>query len=171
MTFYGGAMVALVIFLVFAKWVYPPPSRRKLFDIAAILSAFACSILRLACFAGGCCWGRVTSFWGAVRYTDHRSVMPYLGVPVHPVQIYDSLANLFLAIFLIHLYRRGIWAGQLPLVFFAGYAGLRFATEFFRGDSFRGEDIVLGLSTSQSISCAIMVGFLVWLFAVKRRLA
>ena len=169
MTFYGGALVALVVFVVLAKWMYPPSSHRRLFDVAAVLSAFACGILRLGCLAGGCCWGRVTGFWGAIRYTDHRSAMPYLGVPVHPVQLYDSLGNLLLGVGLMYLYRKKMFSGRLAYGFFGGYACLRFLSEFFRGDSFRGDDVLLGLSTSQTISCGIIIVFLGWLLVFQRR--
>ena len=37
------------------------------------------------------------------------------------------------------------------------YAGLRSTIEQFRGDKIRGEDIVSGLSTSQTISVAMVV--------------
>ena len=48
------------------------------------------------------------------------------------------------------------------------YAGLRSSIENFRGDSIRGEDVVSGLSTSQTIS-VVMVMIAVVMIVIQFR--
>ena len=45
----------------------------------------------------------------------------------------------------------------------------RFITEFFRGDSYRGTDVVFSLSTSQTISVPLFFLGVLWLFFYFRR--
>jgi hypothetical protein len=111
--------------------------------------------LRIGCFASGCCWGSVCRYPWAVRYYHSESAMPYLGIPVHPVQLYESAGGFALMFLLIFAKR---FEGRKVFLFFIGYGLLRFITEFYRGDSFRGVDLFLGLSTSQLISL-VMIAF------------
>ena len=47
----------------------------------------------------GCCWGTITAGVPYVIYTDPRGSMPMLGVPVHPVQLYEALMLMVLGAF------------------------------------------------------------------------
>ena len=58
--------------------------------------------------------------------------------------------------------------GQIMATMMVFYAALRSTIEGFRGDSIRGEDLMLGLSTSQSISVFI-VGLAVLVALVHSR--
>lgn len=118
---------------------------------------------RLGCLAAGCCYGRPTGLpWGLALGGHPQSVTPAAlwGIPLHPVQLYESAANL--AIFaLISLkllpaiesgrYRRGTAIAAYTAV----YAVARFSLEFFRGDD-RGA--LSGLSTSQWLALAAVGG-------------
>ena len=168
MTFYGSVILSLPLFLLIARFVYKRQSREKLFDLATLLACLSYAVLRLGCFASGCCWGKVSTLPWSVRYLDPHSVMPHLGLPVHPVQLYDSLLGFLTFAILLALYQKNKWRGQLLTLFFLAYSIERFATEFFRGDSFRGENILLTLSVSQLISFAIFCAILAHLFNKKR---
>lgn len=163
MTFYGSLFLGMLVFWISTRLLVPAqPARALAWDLAAIFVALGYGVLRLGCFATGCCWGRLTALPWAVRYKDPGSVMPYLGLPVHPVQLYDSFLGFALALILFVLNRRSArYRGRLFLVFLALYSMGRFVTEWFRGDRFRGEGLWLGLSTSQLISVAILVGLAV----------
>ena len=54
--------------------------------------------------------------------------------PVHPTQIYDSLLNLGLYLFLAWLYRRKKFDGQIFAAYLVCYAFTRSFVEMFRGD-------------------------------------
>ena len=78
-------------------------------------------------------------------------------VPLHPVQIYESLASLILFFILWEWIKRKQFDGQVFILYLALYSCTRFVIEFFRGDVERG--FVLGglLSTSQSISLVLII--------------
>jgi phosphatidylglycerol---prolipoprotein diacylglyceryl transferase len=75
-----------------------------------------------------------------------------LGVPVHPVQLYESLVCFALFLFLWWLSRRKQFEGEIILTYALLYAVARFLLEYFRGDADRGFVFGGGLSTSQFIA-------------------
>lgn len=169
MIFYGAFFAGLLAFAMSVRLLIPAKlDRQRMWDLGSICLAVDYGILRLGCFANGCCWGRLTSIPWAVRYHDPSSAMPALGIPVHPVQLYDSLFGFVIATGLYWLYRQ-IWhpnsmdarltacRGRLILGFVILYSMCRFFTESFRGDGFRRDDLLWGLSTSQWISALLFL--------------
>ena len=157
--FLGGA---LALYLMTRRLL--PKQRASVWDAAAISVAGGVFFMRLACIAGGCCWGTITDVPWAVVYTNPAGKMPLLGIPVHPVQVYEALLCLSLGIALIALRRR--LRGLLIYGWCAGYAVGRFVLERYRADGDRG----LGfwpwhLSNSQVIS----IGLLAWCAVVAWR--
>jgi phosphatidylglycerol---prolipoprotein diacylglyceryl transferase len=88
-------------------------------------------------------------------------------LPVHPTQIYESLAGLALFGVAMLVWRHRQFRGQVILALAAGYAVWRFLIEYVRDDPQRGE--AFGFSTSQLISLALLplLGFTY--LAVQRR--
>ena len=78
-------------------------------------------------------------------------------VPLFPTQVWESVGalSLFGALAWMHAKLR-FFDGQIMATMMVFYAALRSTIEGFRGDSIRGEDLMLGLSTSQSISVFIV---------------
>lgn len=153
MTFYGS-LIGGVIFIVTVSNVFSWSKllRAKFWDASVLSSCLTLFLMRIGCFANGCCWGSITAHPWGVQYFDPRSAMPYSGIPVHPVQLYDAFVGLVLFIVLFIWWKERAGRAKLVWMFFCLYPIARFTTEFFRGDSFRGEDILGGLSTSQLIS-------------------
>lgn len=155
--FYGGLLCGAAAFFLTAR-------RRKL-KAAAAADLFAAALAlghafgRIGCFLAGCCHGRPTACPAAVTFSDPASeVSPfYLGVPLHPVQLYEAAGNL--AIFLLldaalrRSARRKLPAGSVTALYAALYSALRFSVEFLRGDD-RGA-LHFGLSPAQLISAAV----------------
>lgn len=168
MTFYGSFLFGGAAAVFLTRLLFPRAQFRKISDLAALVSATLYGFLRIGCFCNGCCWGRLTSVPWAVRYNS-GSEMPFIGLPVHPVQLYDSFFGFLIAILLIVLYRKGRYKGALMPVFLVLYSIGRFITEFFRGDSYRGTDVMFHLSTSQTISMFLFFLGLIWLFFYFRR--
>jgi phosphatidylglycerol:prolipoprotein diacylglycerol transferase len=152
MTFNGSLLFGFAAFFIGTR-TFNAHERTTLWNQGVLATAFAYGMLRLACFAKGCCWGSVSGVPWAVKY-HHSPLMPWHGIPVHPVQLYD--ATLGFGIFALLLRRRKDQSSLVP-DFLLLYAGGRFLTEFFRGDSFRGEDLLFGLSTSQLVSLGLMI--------------
>jgi phosphatidylglycerol:prolipoprotein diacylglycerol transferase len=168
MVFYGafaGGIAAMI--LVSRTFFKKPEDYRDIWDIGAIMVALSAGLLRLACFAEGCCWGQPTALPWAVRFYHPKTVMPWIGIPVHPTQLYDASIGFAMAALFVYVYKTGRpeWMrGRLTYFFGMFYGSGRFVTEFFRGDSFRGEDVALSLSTSQLISIGVVVlSFVLWI--------
>lgn len=169
MTFYGAlAAGCLFAFVYLSKTSLSLNVKGKIWDAGTLSTCFTIAFMRLGCFANGCCWGKISSKPWAVQYYDPRSVMPYKGIPVHPVQIYDAALGFSIGVILWVLWREKIARGHLFLIFAILYPLSRFVTEFFRADTFRGEDIFLGLSTSQLISVVLL--FFASVFFIRLRL-
>lgn len=168
MTFYGSVILASLVAFFGARALFPKTAYPKILDLSALYFAFGYGFLRIGCFANGCCWGRLTAVSWAVRY-DEGSEMPYIGLPVHPVQLYDAFVGLSITVLLLFLWRKPNWKGALMPVFLVLSSIGRFITEFFRGDSYRGTDVVFALSTSQTISVVLLVVGAVWLFLYFKR--
>ncbi len=158
MTFYGAFFAGLATFALLLRR-RPLSTQEKAWDVGAIICAFLLGVLRVSCFAVGCCWGSPTAVPWAVRYYDSSSAMPWLGIPVHPVQLYESASAFIIAALLLFLkIKKPKSSGLLIYIFCIFYSLVRFELEKFRGDSFRGVDLVAGLSTSQLLS--ILIGLI-----------
>ena len=163
--YYGGFLAGLAM-AAYLIWSYRLPGW-KVADAFAPGIALGQSIGRLGCFAAGCCWGRPTTSWVGVQFTEqaHRLVDVPTGVPLHPTQIYESTMALLIFGYLTWLRRRRAYPGQVVLIYILLYATARFFIEFYRGD-WRGW--VGPLSTSQFIALVLAVGALA-LFIVRRK--
>lgn len=106
-----------------------------LLDVVAPAIVLGHAIARLACFAAGCCYGLPAAGlpWG-VTFLGGSSAARYPGLPLHPVQLYESLGCLLIALLLWSLRWRPNLRGRLIWVYLFSYGILRFSLEFFRGD-------------------------------------
>ena len=158
MTFYGAFFSGIFLFYFFTRiFVKKGVIRNQIWDIASICLAMTYGLMRIGCFASGCCWGKITPLPWSVQYYHPSSRMPFKGIPVHPVQMYDSFLGFAIMAFLVYADKRRLFKeGDLIWIFIIFYTIGRFITEFFRGDAFRGDSIFLGLSTSQVISVVLL---------------
>ena len=166
LTFYGALGAGLPIFYLSCLFFLNKICRKRIFDSAALATAMAWVFMKVGCLCVGCCWGKVNlGFWSIVF--DHPgSVMPFLGVPVYPVQVIDIAWGILAFAFLGNMFtRRSIASGKLLPTYLAIYAICRFLTEFLRGDSGRGENILWIFSTSQLISIAMLLALAICFFA------
>lgn len=88
---------------------------------------------QIACLLNGDTNGRPTTVPWAITFTDPRSMAP-LGVPLHPIQVYELVA--YGAVFLLvwGVARRAVRDGTVILTYAVAYGVVRFAMEFFRAD-------------------------------------
>ncbi len=153
--FGGFVSVPLAVF-AFARWKKVPFLKLAdyMFLAALIWHAFG----RLGCFLAGCCYGRPASLPWAVSFRDPRALIPpeLLGVPVHPVQLYESAGDLVIAAVLYRILvateKGRCKPGLVAAGHFAAYGVLRFSLEFLRGDALpflgpfsQGQALGLGL--------------------------
>jgi phosphatidylglycerol:prolipoprotein diacylglycerol transferase len=169
--FYGGFLGALVASAIFF-WRHPRVPVWRAADVCAPAIALGQAIGRIGCFMAGDDYGRPTSVPWAVTFTDPAAAdiggAP-LGVPLHPVQLYESVVCLALFGFLVWLGRRPRRDGDVVAWYTLLYAIARFIIEFYRGDADRG--FVFGglLSTSQFIAIPLAVIAIVILLTRSRR--
>ena len=155
--FYGGFIGALIASAVFFRRDPRLPFWRTA-DLCGPAIALGQAIGRIGCFMAGDDYGAPTQLPWAVTFTDPDAASiggAPLGVPLHPVQLYESILCLALFAVLVRLSRRKRFDGEVILDYTWLYAVARFALEFFRGDADRG--FVLGgwLSTSQFIALVL----------------
>jgi len=168
LVFYGGLAGGMLALWLFAR-------RRKIplidvFDFVAAPAAVGLALTRVGCFLNGCCFGRASDLPWAVTYPDRSPVYSYLDesgqlchhapFPVHPAQLYETLAALAMAALIWWLiYPRRKFAGQAAFAFGLLYAAWRFANEFLRGDTFAGGPSLTNLTVFQYISIGLVLAF------------
>lgn len=156
--FYGGFLGSLIACGIFFKR-HPELPVWQTADLCAPAIALGQAIGRVGCFMAGDDYGKVSKVPWAVVFTDPDAARiggAPLGVPLHPVQLYESIACLFLFLCLLWLRPKKQFDGQIILAYALGYAVLRFILEYFRGDADRGFVFNGLLSTSQFIALAII---------------
>ncbi len=172
--FYGGFIGALIASAIFFRR-HPRLPFWRTADQCGPAIALGQAIGRIGCLMAGDDYGRPTTLPWAVTFTDPDAARiggAPLGVPLHPVQLYESIVCLVLFAVLVQLSRRKRFDGEVILAYTALYAMARFVLEFFRGDADRG--FVLGglLSTSQFIAAIVgPAAVLLWLMRGRRAAA
>ena len=170
--FYGGFIGGLIASALFFWW-HPNVRFWKIADLCAPAIALGQAIGRIGCLMAGDDYGRPASVPWAVTFTDPAAASiggAPLGVPLHPVQLYESVVCLALFLLLVQLAHRRHREGDIIVAYTGLYAVARFVLEFFRGDADRG--FVFGglLSTSQFIGIGMFALALVFFVARRRRI-
>ncbi len=161
LVFYGGLILAGIVSILFLKikklnvWKY--------FDILSPSIAIGHALGRVGCFLNGCCYGKLaknsvvgvkfpkvvdslnnaTSFGniiGSPPFLDHLhngliTENSVCSLPVYPTQIFSSLMNFSIFLFLIFLFKKRRFNGQIWCAHTMLYAVGRFSIEFLRGDN------------------------------------
>ena len=148
-------------------------------DVSAPSVVLGTAITRVGCLLYGCDYGKRTDLpWGirfpreAPAWQDHAANFgldknALQSFPVHPTQLYETLAGLSIFALLMYLRRVRKFSGLVFVAWVVGYGVLRSLIEVFRGDSDRGT--VGPLSTSQFIGMVSLIaaGTLLY-FLIKR---
>lgn len=129
LVFYGGLIGATLAGVSYLLWKKLPVW--KFGDILTPSIPLGYVLGRMGCLMNGCCYGRVFELPWAIRFPQGHSTH---GTSVHPTQVYDALLSVGLWLLLEWLFRRKRFDGQVFAAYLLGYAVLRSAVEFFRGD-------------------------------------
>jgi phosphatidylglycerol:prolipoprotein diacylglycerol transferase len=154
--FYGGLIGGILV----GAW-YIRRHQMAIWPLADVLApgvVLGQAIGRLGCLAAGCCFGKPTTVAWAVTFRDMYAAQRLgtpVDIPVHPTQIYESIATILIFAFLIWLARRKRFHGQVAMIYVMLYSVARYLIEYFRGDSARGFVLEGRLSTSQLISIVL----------------
>ncbi len=156
--FYGGLVAGALVAAYYARRYQLDALPTA--DVLAPGVVLGQAIGRLGCFSAGCCWGKPTHLPWAVTFTDlnaARQVGTPMDVPLHPSQLYESLAAFLIFFFLLWLAPRKSFQGQVAIAYVTLYSLVRFGLEFLRGDSVRGIWFNGLLSTSQIVSIVLLI--------------
>jgi phosphatidylglycerol:prolipoprotein diacylglycerol transferase len=156
--FYGGFIGGVVASIVFFR-LTPSLSFWPLADLCAPAIALGQGIGRIGCLMAGDDYGSPTNVPWAVTFTHPDAANiggAPLGVPLHPVQLYESIFCFLLFGVLVWLARRKTFDGQILIAYSLAYAAGRFIIEYFRGDVDRGFLFNGLFSTSQFIAIVIV---------------
>jgi len=139
-------------------------------DVFAPGLALGHAIGRVGCFLAGCCWGKECTRPWAVTFTnpDARQLTGVpLGVPLHPTQLYESLAEAIIFVYLYRRFHQPHREGSIIGLYLILYSTVRFVVEFVRNHEqalpFNGP-----LSLTQWISLGTLAAG-IWLTTYKRR--
>jgi len=149
--FFGGLVFSTLATYLFIK--YKKLELGKLADILAPALALGHSIGRLGCFSQGCCYGKPFEY-GLLFPESAPASIHFHGVPVHPTQLYESLALLIIFGILMKARKSSRFDGSIFLIYLSLYSIFRFFNEFLRADD-RGF-YFYGISVSQLISIVIV---------------
>lgn len=128
-----GLLGALLIFRLWNRRIAPSVTFLVTLDAFVIATAFAGGCIRLGNFINQEILGTPTHLpWGVIFL--HPLGGP-VGVPLHPVQLYEAVAYFAIALFLYFLWkskRAVLGRGGLSGWFFTLVFGFRFFAEFFK---------------------------------------
>ncbi|MGB9741561.1 MAG: prolipoprotein diacylglyceryl transferase [candidate division WOR-3 bacterium] len=148
--FYGGFLGAFTAGLIYV-WLNRLPLL-KLLDAVAPALVLGEGFTRIGCFLNGCCFGKPTaSPLGLVFPPYSAAGAQFPGQPIHPTQLYSSLAGFILFGLALVLERRRLKPGVLFGTILLLYSLFRFGIDFVRyyenAANFWGNQVVaLGLS-------------------------
>lgn len=155
LVYYGG-LIGSSLGCILYTWLKKLPLW-KIADILAPSIALGYFFGRFGCLMNGCCYGQACSLPWAITYPVGHETHPIgsPAIPVHPTQIYDSLLNFGLFIFLGWLHRRKKFDGQVFATYLICYAFTRSFVELFRGD-YAPVHYFAGLTPAQMVSIGIL---------------
>src|SRR6266496_3262868 len=151
--FFGGLLLALIVAAFYMRRKHLPLLPTA--DVFAPGLALGHGICRIGCFAAGCCYGVRTHLPWAVTFTDPDTNGAPLNVPIHPTQLYESLAEFAIFAVLLWRIRKPHAPGAIISLYLMLYGTVRFLVEFVRyheqGNLWGGP-----LDTSQYIALALI---------------
>jgi phosphatidylglycerol:prolipoprotein diacylglycerol transferase len=168
---YGGYIFAIAGGILFVRsrgikvW--------RVGDAAAPSMALGIGIGRLGCFMNGCCFGLPTTLpWGVHFPADSVPSYVFPGAPLHPSQLYLSLAGLAIFVWLLAVDRKPHFDGWLFWSYIAVDAAFRFLLDFTRyydATSAIGSLGGLSFNMNQVLSAGLILLSLAMLAILARR--
>jgi phosphatidylglycerol:prolipoprotein diacylglycerol transferase len=149
--FFGGLILALIVAAIYMRRKHLPPLATA--DVFAPGLALGHAIGRVGCFAAGCCYGVRTSLPWAVTFTSPDANGAPLNVPIHPTQLYESLAEALIFGILYWRIRKPHPPGAIIGLYLMLYGLVRFLVEFVR---FHEQGNIGPFDASQWIALALI---------------
>ncbi len=175
----GGLLLSVPAILVAKRFVNLTASS---LDAYAFVLPVGMCIQRLGCLMAGCCYGTVTHGFG-IRYGidtpafyEHslQAIIPVDAIhslPVHAVQLYESIGCLIAVVVLLWYKKRLKSVGSLFYASGLCYYIVRFITEFFRSPNANAIDVkpLLYLNSIQWLMLCLIAGSVIVLVVKERK--
>jgi phosphatidylglycerol:prolipoprotein diacylglycerol transferase len=171
--FSGGLLAAFLAAAWYLRKHHMPALRTC--DAFAPGLALGHAIGRVGCFAAGCCYGKPTThFWG-VTFTN-LVANEIAGTPLHqalePTQLFESAVEFANFFFLMWLLKHRKFDGQIIGAFMFIYGIARFFLEYVRDDPGRGSLLNGALTVTQLIAIGLVVaGGVIWWLRPGQKIA
>lgn len=164
--YYGGVLFPLIFIYIYCR--KKNIKMITLTDLMAPGVALGTAVGRIGCLLQGCCYGHATTMpWGITFPFDTPDPTPK-GISLHPTQLYMSVGNLLIFVFLYFLGKKTQKQGVQTYSYLIIYGIGRSVIEFFRED-FRGDLFSPYLSTSQLISLIVVI-YALWNLFLKEKI-
>jgi phosphatidylglycerol:prolipoprotein diacylglycerol transferase len=129
LTFLGGLIPGIVVGLLYLRlrglWF--------LRDTIALYLPIGIGITRIGCFLNGCCFGKPTDLPLGVEFpVSCAAGAEFLGISIHPTQLYSSLAAFLIFAGLKWMRKAQLSEGTLFWSFLALYSFFRFFVDWVR---------------------------------------
>ena len=164
LVFYGGLICSTIVIMGFCLI--------KKIRILNVLDIFAPALCighafgRIGCFINGCCFGKPSDFFLAVKYPEGSvPCKAYPEMSLHPVQLYEAFSNVILAVIFYFLIKK-LKPGQTASIYLVTYGILRFCLELFRGDH---KNFIFGIFTPAQFIGILIVIMGICLYAYSSR--
>jgi phosphatidylglycerol:prolipoprotein diacylglycerol transferase len=174
--FYGCILGGLTGSLIY--WFRRPFPFWPMTDVAAPAVAIGAALGRIGCFLNGCCHGAVCDLpWAVtfpagshawVRQANAGLITPDAArsLPVHPTQLYASLAAFVVLAMILAYFPRRKRPGEAMALLMILYSVTRWPIEALRGDE---SALFAGMTLSQNISIGLFLcGLALWV-GLRRR--
>ena len=151
LVFYGGLAGGLLAGVILI--------RRGKLPLWPVLDCFAPALAlgqafgRLGCFFAGCCYGLPHEGWCSVVFNNPRTLAPR-GVSIYPTQLFHAAELFALAGFLLLVWPRRRFGGQIFFTYGMVHGVARVIIEQFRGD-WRGAPVLAGLTPTAIAALAL----------------
>lgn len=149
--FYGGLLGGFLGIVLYIKLYH---LETDIFDVCATVLPLGHAFGRVGCFFAGCCYGIPHNGFLSVTYHETVGLTP-LETPLFAIQLVEAVFLLLLFIIMVSIFHHAK-KGIPTFLYLILYSILRFALEFFRGDTERG--LYFQISTSQWISILLFIG-------------
>jgi phosphatidylglycerol:prolipoprotein diacylglycerol transferase len=170
--FYGCILGGLTGSLLY--WCRRPYPLWTMIDVAAPAVAIGAAVGRIGCFLNGCCDGAICSLPWGVRFPagSHAwmrqanagliSEGSPFSLPVHPTQLYASVAAIAVLVLLLAYFRRRGRPGEVMALLMIFYSLTRWPIEALRADE---RARFAGMTSAQLISAFLVItGLALWIY-------
>jgi phosphatidylglycerol:prolipoprotein diacylglycerol transferase len=131
LTFYGGLIAGVLFGIGYLRLKRQPLAQA--IDVVAPQIALGIAIARIGCFMNGCCFGKESNLpWACTFPPDSQAGWVLPGITLHPTQVYSTIANFGIFIFLRRRLHAAHAAGTVFYAFLIAYGAWRFVIDFLR---------------------------------------